>query len=145
MAKKSNPVKDVADTKPRKYGSRMKSPDNVNTTPTRQEYGEKNPIPDEAMTNPTVWAEKRLESQIPTAALEVEYQLKFGDDKTRRELALEVMAMKGLSSKGPQTGTVVPAIQLIMNGPLPWNQPTLTTGTLPVTVEGTVVTAKVEK
>ena len=88
------------------------------------------PIPESAYDNPVEWSANHLEKQLPTAAKELEWQLKFGDARSRKEVAIEMLAYKGISSKGINTGIVVPAIQLIMNGPLPWTQ----------VVEGTVVT-----
>lgn len=95
------------------------------------------PLPQEASTNPVNWATDHLETLIPQAAKEYEYALKFGDSKTRLEIAGKIMAMKGLSDRGPQVSQVVPAIQLIVNqGPLPFqsvDQPK----SLPVTIDST--------
>lgn len=105
------------------------------------------PIPSDAHTSPVTWADKHIESLVPQSAKEIEYGLKFGDAKTRLNLALEIMAMKGISSKGPQVGQVVPAIQLIMPAgtTLPWEQAKLgATPKVPELIEGEVVAPKAE-
>lgn len=105
------------------------------------------PIPYDAHSNPVNWADKHMESLVPQSAKEIEYGLKFGDAKTRLNLALEIMAMKGISSKGPQVGQVVPAIQLIMPAgtTLPWEQAKLgASPKVPELIEGEVVVPKAE-
>lgn len=95
--------------------SKLQSSDQINLS-------KLDPIPDEARANPINWATEHTKSLVPEAAKNVEYALKFGDAKTRLTLSLEVMAMHGLSSKGPQQANVVPAVQVILPaGGLPWN------------------------
>ncbi len=110
-----NKIKKGAKKEPQ---NRMKSADRVNHLRVLD------PIPESASTNPVEWATSHLEKQIPLAAKELEWQLKFGDMRTRREIALETLAFKGISSKGTNNATIVPTIQLIMNAPLPWSQAT---------------------
>ena len=97
------------------------------------------PIPKEANEDPVKWASSHLENQIPQAAKELEWALKFGDDKTRREIALEILSFKGIAKKSDSNQQVVPAIQLIMSSPAPWSQVTINTKDPNQLVEGTVV------
>ena len=124
-------VKDVH--KPRKkIGNQMKSAYSTHLTVL-------DPIPDSAIEDPVRWAADHIEKQIPLAAKELEWQLKFGDIKTRREIAIEFLGTKGISSRGSNNTQIVPAIQLILNGAtLPWSQPQLEQPKLPV-VDGQVV------
>lgn len=96
-------------------------------------------IPEEAAKDPVGYAERHMESLIPHAAKELEWQLKFGDAKTRKEISLEMLAFKGISNRGPNTGQVVPAIQLIMNGAIPWSQSLPPSNNPPTLVEGEVI------
>ena len=96
------------------------------------------PIPSEAYDNPVEWASSHLEKQIPQSAKELEWALKFGDARTRREIAIELLGMKGISKKGEGNTQVVPAIQLIMNGNLPWTQALPTATKTPELIEGEV-------
>lgn len=100
------------------------------------------PIPPEAYDNPVEWADKHLEKQIPQAAKEVEYALKFGDAKTRREIAKDILSFKGIAKKGDGATQVVPAIQLIMNGSLPWSAKIESGPTTPALIEGEVIKEK---
>lgn len=102
------------------------------------------PIPESAYDNPVEWATKHLEKQIPLSAKELEWQLKFGSAKVRKEIAIEMLAFKGISNRGPNTGQVIPAIQLIMTGAAPWSQQGENNKTLPTSnrdqlVEGELV------
>jgi hypothetical protein len=151
MPKKKLEVDDIdVDSIPRdKIGRRNpKRPNQTNRMASAEKVGthlnalEK--IPQEAMDNPVEWASKHLEKQIPLAAKELEWQLKFGDAKTRREIALETLAFKGISNRGPNTGQVVPAIQLIMSGPLPWTQVALPANQSPKLVEGLIIEKEVK-
>lgn len=120
-------------TKKKSRGSQLQSASTINLRKLP-------PIPDEARHNPINWATEHTKSLVPEAAKNVEYAIKFGDDKTRLALSLEVMAMHGLSSKGPQQNSVVPAIQLILpQGGIPWNAPE-PKQIAPSTVDGEVVT-----
>lgn len=110
--------------KPRKPRSdagknRMQSADRVNPKTPKEEMADRfsslEPIPEEAKRDPVEWASKYGESLIPHSMKELEWQLKFGDAKSRKEIALEMLAFKGISNRGPNVGQVVPAIQLIVN------------------------------
>ena len=96
------------------------------------------PIPTDIEDN-VEYAQKRLEKQIPQAALELEWQLKFGDDKTRKEVALDILSFKGITKKSDGANQVVPAIQLIMNGQAPWTQVTIDSKPKNELVEGELV------
>ncbi len=96
------------------------------------------PIPKDIV-DPVEWASKHLESLIPQSAKELEWVLKFGDAKSRKEVALELLSFKGIAKKNENTNQVVPAIQLIMNSPLPWSQVTVATEKPKELVEGTII------
>lgn len=125
----------VIKKKKRKSTNRMQSAEHANPS----HLSVLDPIPSD-ITDPVEWASEHLKKQIPQAAKELEWALKFGDAKTRRETALELLAFKGISKKTENNGQVVPAINLIMNGnTLPWAQPELPKVTAPELVEGEIV------
>ena len=101
---------------------KKKSSNRMAGTEVQRRFKDLDPIPPEARDNPVEWASQFAESMIPHSVKELEWQLKFGDSKSRKEVALEFLAFKGISNRGPNTGQVVPAIQLVINGALPWSQ-----------------------
>lgn len=108
-------IKDVAKAKAKKPKSQLKKAEEVNR---RDELA---PIPDEAHKDPVKWAEAHVTTLVPQATKEVEYALKFGDNKTRLQIGLEILAMKGISSKVQQPPNSVPAINLTITS-LPFQQ-----------------------
>jgi hypothetical protein len=66
------------------------------------------PIPSD-IKDPIKWADDHIQTLAPQAAKELEWQLKFGSDQARREVARELLAMKGISSKR-EAGASVPAV-----------------------------------
>lgn len=109
----------------------------------RESYFNETPGPSPTE-DPVAWAEKFIEGQIAQSAKELAYQLKFGDDKTRKEIALDFLSFKGITKKGDNNGQVVPAIQVIMSGAAPWTQ--LTVQNKPASlIEGEVVKTKKEE
>lgn len=62
-------------------------------------------VPVEQITDPAEiekFAETKRLQLLPRAFAELEYALKYGDDKTRRETALDVLAANGLRNKNEQ-------------------------------------------
>lgn len=148
MPKTKSDVVDVATPTKRVRGKGKKSGLRSATTPNftpnsaRAIWEKENPLPEDIV-DPVAYAEKYLEKQIPQAARELNYQLKFGDDKTRKEIALEILSFKGITKKSDASAQVVPAVQLIMNGAAPFTQVTLTTKEpSKELVEGTIVNPK---
>ncbi len=119
--------------------SRLQSAVSVNPT-SRQAFFEKNTPRN--VDDPTSWVNEHIDKQQIQSALELEYQLKFGDDKTRKELALEFLGFRGITKKQDTNGQVVPAIQVIMSGAAPWTQVSIESGKKPELVEGEVVETK---
>lgn len=118
---KTKPV-DVATAKstakPKNRKSKLKKAEEVNR---REELA---PIPAEAYKDPIGWADKHVETLVPQSVKEVEYALKFGDNRTRLQIGLEILAMKGISSKTNAPPPVPPAVNLTINtGLLPFQQP----------------------
>lgn len=79
------------------------------------------PVPKEAYDNPVKWAEEHVTTLVPQAVKEVEYALKFGTNIQRLNIGLEILAMKGISSKQQQPVNQVPAINLTITS-LPFQQ-----------------------
>jgi hypothetical protein len=80
----------------------------------------------------------KLVRLLPDAVAELEFQLKFGDDKQRMEAARDVLDANGMRKRDAVTAggqTIV----LNVNGPLPW----AISGT-PATIEGKVTDAKIQ-
>lgn len=76
------------------------------------------PIPPEARTvDPVAWAEKHVESLAPDAAKELEWALKFGSDTARYTAAKDMLAMKGLTTKPKEQGTIQQAMVFNFVGP----------------------------
>lgn len=107
------------------------------------------PIPlEEAAKDPVGWAEKHIESLAPEAAKEVEYALKFGSDERRYIAAKDALAMKGLTTKPKEAGTIQQAMVFQFSGPvsaqgapiMPFSN---AAPTLPVDTQKTPVTVEV--
>lgn len=80
------------------------------------------PIPEHAADAPVEWADKHLESLVPLAAKEKEWQLKFGNDAARDKVASELLAMRSISAK-KDAGTNIPAVINLMTFENPWAKP----------------------
>lgn len=92
----------------------------------RQHHRSLAPIPEEAAKNPMDWAEKHIESMAPVAAKELEWALKFGSDTMRYNAAKDMLAMKGLTTKPKETGTIPQAMVFInVNGNMPGGAPAM--------------------
>lgn len=63
---------------------------------------------------------KRLVQLTPSALAEVEYQLYHGDDRTRKEVALEVLDRTGHGKKDLANGSQSPIIMIQNVAPLAW-------------------------
>ena len=103
------------------------------------------PIPESAKDNPIGWAGEHFDTLLPRAAKEVEWAQMFGDNKTRLEVSFKLLAMKGLSDRGPQIGQQVPAIQVFMNNAtLPWSQSNVVTPRI-MMIEGQIIDSNKDK
>jgi hypothetical protein len=67
------------------------------------------------------YAQKKLVELLPEAVGNLEYDLKYGDDKARAEASHKVLAANGLANR-EQAGNMVPPIVLNFTGVLPWMQ-----------------------
>lgn len=109
------------------------------------------PIPKEAHDKPIEWAEKHIESLAPHAAKELEWALKFGSDHARREVARDLLAMKGITTKPKESGLPTQAVVLNLGLPAaPNGAPALPFSNAPraldsATVDGEVVTEPAKK
>lgn len=112
------------------------------------------PIPEEAAADPVGWADKHIESLAPASAKELEWALYFGSDQTRREVARDLLAMKGITTKPKEQQAPVQAVILNLGLPvaasgapvLPFsNAPALDAGTTTVTVAPTPTTTETKK
>lgn len=137
---------DTKDTKEPAHGDSARTFVSVTSMPRKQRKAEPavpsgmtshlavlEPIPDDAKSRPIDWAGEHLESLVPQAAKEKEWQLKFGSDERRDRVASEILAMKGIAAKRDAAPVVQPAIVLIQSGPNPFAQ-----RALPATVDAAV-------
>jgi len=67
------------------------------------------------------YAQKKLVEMLPEAVANLEYDLKYGDDKQRSEASHKVLAANGMANR-EQAGNMVPPIVLNFTGVLPWMQ-----------------------
>lgn len=84
------------------------------------------------------WALQKISRLLPDAVAELEYQLKFGDDKQRMDAARDVLDANGLRKRDAM-GASGQTIVLNVSGPLPWqlsSQPA---------INGAVVTAPLKE
>jgi hypothetical protein len=104
------------------------------------------PVPPEAAADPVGWADKHIESLAPASAKELEWALYFGSDQTRREVARDLLAMKGITTKPKETAAPIQAVVLNLGLPvaasgapvLPFsNAPALDAASTTVTVDAT--------
>lgn len=89
------------------------------------------------------FAERRLDALIPFAALELDWQLKFGSEKARRESLFKLLESKQLlkTSNVGNVTSIAPVIQVNISKPLPWdNQKQVT-----VVPEATGITETLEQ
>lgn len=71
--------------------------------------------PEEAVT----WSEQRIKEISPRAVQELEYQLKYGTEKARRELSIDVLNRVGLKEQKAGQATA-PIIVIKLASQLPW-------------------------
>lgn len=80
------------------------------------------PVPNLTGGEAEEYVEEKKVSLLPTALAEVEFQLKYGDEKARIEAARDVLRMNGMLNRDAPTG-VAPTIVINMgNQKLPWQK-----------------------
>jgi hypothetical protein len=89
------------------------------------------------------FVEQRSASLAPDALVELERQLKLGDDSQRREAARDILDMRGMRKRDAMQGTSQPLIQIMMSPGQqpPWVQ-RVEAPQIPKTIVSTVVDTK---